>query len=122
VSFSQTASVTAWHGLFGWFAAVLAFLSSGLLAAQLIGRLSLPVQVRLGVLAGYGLATLCVLLGLLVVPGHIPNVQLRGFSVDEGHGLGYWLSLLTIAAGTALSYLRLRQTSGVSRPDGPSER
>lgn len=99
---SQSATFSAWHGFFGWFAALVALAASATLAAALFGKIALPFPVRLAVLVGYGVSALCVLLALLVVPGG----DVSGTGIDKGHGFAYWISLIIILVGLGLSYLR----------------
>jgi hypothetical protein len=113
-TFSQdgfSVSENAWNGFFGWFAMLLALIGSAAIAVELFApKVQLPMAPRLIALAAYALATLCVLLALFVVPGF------HGISVpsgiDKGHGIGYWLSLIVIAAGLVLSLLRFTQSGG----------
>lgn len=99
---SVSGSTSAWHGFFGWFAALVALAAAVLLALHLMGIRPLDASLtRLVVLGAFALSTLCVLLALFVIPG---KVDFEG--VDYGHGVGYWLSLILILAGTALSFLR----------------
>jgi hypothetical protein len=105
-----SASVNAWHGFFGWFAMLLALVGSGVVALELfMPHVKLPFPNRLVGLGAYAVATLCVILALFVIPdgnaGDIPGV-------DEGHGFGYWISLIVIVAGLVLSFLRFQQTGG----------
>jgi len=62
------------------------------------------------VLGLFGLATLCLLLALFVTPGEGCDDSLLGGdlcdAIDQGHGIGYWLALLAVIAGTALSAVR----------------
>jgi hypothetical protein len=110
---SATGHESAWHGFFGWFAAFVALVSAGVLAAHLIAKITLPFPVRLAVLAGFGLSTLCVLLALLIVPIDTGSVgAFGGVKIDKGHGFGYWLSLIVIIAGTALAYKRFSDEGG----------
>jgi hypothetical protein len=109
----QTTSTTwsAWgHGFFGWFAGLVALASAALLAAHLIAKVELPFPVRPAVLGGFGLALVCALLALIVVPG--PSYSGPGFSLSKGHGLSYWLSLIILIAGTGLAFVRYQQTEG----------
>jgi hypothetical protein len=95
-------SGSAWHGFFGWFAALVALAAAILLALPLLGvKLSLPVPTRLAVLVGFAVATVCVLLALLVWPGKV-----SGVGIDYGHGFGYWASVIVIVAGLVLCVLR----------------
>lgn len=105
---SRGDSVTAWHGFFGWFGALVALIGAALLAARILG-VSLPVPVRTAVLALFGLAALCTLLALFVIPGGgCDDAGIKGLcdGIDTGHGIGYWLALLATIAGTALAFLR----------------
>jgi hypothetical protein len=104
-----SASVNAWHGFFGWFAMLLAVAGSAVVAMELFApHVKLPFPNRLIALGAYALATLCVILALFVTPG--PDVS--GSGIDEGHGFGYWISLIVIIAGLVLSFLRFQQTGG----------
>ena len=102
---SVTAS--AWHGFFGWFAALLALAGAAVVAAQIFAKhISLPVPARTLCLGLFAVATLCVLLALAIVPGG----SLTG--LNKGHGFAYWVSLIVIVAGLVLSFLRLKATGG----------
>ncbi len=103
-------SLNAWHGFFGWFAMLLALIGSAAVAAEIFApHVKLPFPNRLIALGAYALATLCVLLALVVVPG---AGDFFNNSVDEGHGFGYWVSVIVIIAGAVLSFLRFQQTGG----------
>ncbi|HEY3713092.1 MAG TPA: hypothetical protein VGL39_01095 [Jatrophihabitantaceae bacterium] len=100
-------SINAWHGFFGWFAMLVALLASGLLAVHIFApTVQLPVPVRLTVLGGYAVATLCVVLAGLIDAESVPSPY------SSGRGAGYYLSLIVILAGAVLSFLRLRATGG----------
>ena len=103
-AFGVSGSASAWHGFFGWFAALCALAGAVVLVASLLS-VRLPVPTRLTVLALFGVATVCVLLALFVIPG---KVDVDG--LNYGHGVGYWVSLLAILAGLALSVLRKDST------------
>lgn len=100
--FSVSATVSAWHGFFGWFAAIVALAASVLLAANLFAKVHLPFPLRLSVLAAYAVAAVCVILALFVVPGG----DLSGTGIDKGHGISYWISLIIIVGGAVLAFLR----------------
>jgi hypothetical protein len=108
-AYSVSDSASAWHGFFGWFAALSALAAAGVLFAQLRGVLPANVPGRLVTLGGFALATLCVLLALVIHPGAGYN----GDGFHAGHGIGYWLSLVVIVAGLAVSYLRFTAEGGV---------
>ncbi|MGI8701587.1 MAG: hypothetical protein ACR2JU_10350 [Nocardioidaceae bacterium] len=80
----------AWHGFWGWFATILALAAAAILAATLLARMSLPFPVRLTVLGLFALALICTIIA----------------GLTRGHGLIYWLSLIVLLAGLALSFLR----------------
>jgi hypothetical protein len=103
-------SFGAWHGFFGWFAALIALLSAGVLALALFApELKIPVAIRVVVLGGFALATLCVLLAWFITPSSTGG-GIAGIST--GRGAGFYLSLIVIVAGLVLSFLRLRGTGG----------
>ncbi|MEJ7744670.1 MAG: hypothetical protein WKF73_20305 [Nocardioidaceae bacterium] len=108
---SDAGSINAWHGFdgpFGWFAALLALAAAVIMVLGLLGVIANKSAVRLGVLAAFGLAALCALLALLVVPGNDADQSSGGITIDidPGHGVTYWLSLLVILAGAALAAMR----------------
>ena len=112
--FSSSASVSGWHGFFGWFGALLALVGAGLVVAKILG-VSLPVPVAIAVLGCFGLALVCTILALFVFPGgSCPDLNVGGFSCDTGHGFGYWLALLATLAGTGLAFLRYQEETGGS--------
>ncbi len=107
---SVSGSAGAWHGFFGWFAALLALVSASVLAVALfVPDVRIPYSVRLLCLAGFALATVCVLLAWIVTPSSVGG-GVRG--IDTGRGVGFYLSLIVIVAGFVLSFLRLRATGG----------
>lgn len=105
---SDAGSMNAWHGFFGWFSALLALAAAVVMVLGLLGVIANKSAVRLGVLAAFGIAALCALLALLVVPGSDADQSIGGVTIDinPGHGITYWLSLLVILGGTALAFLR----------------
>ncbi|MBE7189612.1 hypothetical protein [Jatrophihabitans endophyticus] len=112
---SVSDSASAWHGFFGWFAALLALVGAALVAAALFApQIDLPAPARLVGLAAFAVATLFVIIALFVFPGggDISQAKAYGVHVDEGHGFGYWASLIVIIAGTVMSLMRLQATGG----------
>ena len=108
-------SESAWHGFFGWFAALVAALAAILLALHLFGpRMAIPI--RLVVFGGFALAMLSVVLAFFIHPGTgqegTRSGQIGGctltFEAHIGHGFGYWASLIVIAIGAAVAYVQLR--------------
>jgi hypothetical protein len=114
VSQSESKSFSAWHGFFGWFATLVALAAAVILAIHLIAKITLPFPVRLVVLGGFALATLCTLLALFIVPGVEGSAAAAavGVKVDKGHGIGYWLAFVVLIAGTALAYKRFSDEGG----------
>lgn len=107
---SSTGSESAWHGFFGWFAALLALAGAAVLALEFFApQVKLPFPGRLLTAGLFAVATLSVLLALVVVP---IATSFAGIDIDKGHGIGYWLSLLVIVVGLALSVSRLQATGG----------
>jgi hypothetical protein len=115
---SASDSISAWHGFFGWFAALLALAAAVVLAVHIFApSAQLPIPVRLTVLGGFLLSTLCIVIAGFVTPGAKSSAALSaalGFKVtiDYGRGAGYFLSLIVILAAAVLSFLRLRETGG----------
>lgn len=108
-SFSTSASLTAWHGFFGWFGVLLGIAAAGVLAAALFGHVAIP-SLRLLVLGLFAASAVCLLLALFVIPGG--GYDGPGFS--SGHSFGYWLALLCSLAGTALAFLRKDETANAA--------
>lgn len=112
---SATGTWNAWHGFFGWFAMLCAVLGSVAVAAELFApQIKLPIPTRLAGLGLYALATLSVILALFIVPGRTTGGSFFGtsVSVDKGHGIGFWISLIVIIAGLVLSLMRFQAKGG----------
>jgi hypothetical protein len=117
-------SESAWHGFFGWFAALVAVLAAILLALHLFGpRMAIPI--RLVVFGGFALALFSVIVAFFIHPGTGQGSSRSGqigsctltFESHIGHGFGYWASVIVIAVGAAVAYLQLRD-SGEAVPWG----
>ena len=113
-SISRSAHENAWHGFFGWFAVLLALAAAALVAVDVfVPQFKLPVPSRLVALGGFGLALLCVIIAAFVTPGKASSGAIpEGVNVDYGRGFGFWIVLIAIVAGTALSAMRYQQTGG----------
>lgn len=113
---ASDASGSAWHGFFGWFGVLLAFVGAILLALSIFApHIKLPLPVRLLALGAFTLALLSTLLALVVDPVATPSVQLSSackIQTGIGHGFGYWACLILIAAATLLTLMRVRQAGG----------
>jgi hypothetical protein len=118
-------SESAWHGFFGWFAAMVAVLAAILLALHLFGP-KMDIPIRLVVFAGFALALLSVILAFFIHPGTgqggTRSGQIGGctikFEAHVGHGFGYWASLIVIVVGAVVACLQLRESGEA----GPWER
>ncbi len=109
------ATGSAWHGFFGWFAVLLAVVGSAAVGLSLFApHVRPPAPARLIGLAAYALAALSILLALFVTPGGNYHETVGGCHIHAGvaHGFGYWVTLIAIGAGLALSLLRFQQTGG----------
>ncbi len=108
-------SVNAWHGFFGWFAVLVALAASVVVALALLNVVKLPMPVHQIAAGGFVLALICLILGLFVDPnGGCGGAGAFGIKCDIGRGVGYWLALLAVLAGTGLSVLRMRESSGAA--------
>jgi hypothetical protein len=96
----------AWHGFFGWFAALVALAAAALLALRLLGIHVLDAAMtRLACLGGFALALLCVIIAFFVTPG-IGGCGSFCDGIDFGRGFGFWASAIVVIAGLVLSFLR----------------
>ena len=112
--FSQKVSVNGWNGVLAPTATLLAVGAAALLAVHVIGKVQLTFPVRLVVLGAFALASLLLLIALFVTPGNDGGATAAalGVKIDKGHGVGYWVSLLAVLAGTGLSFKRFTETGG----------
>jgi len=106
-----TRTAGAWHGFFGWFAAVIALLAALVVVVTfaLPGRPHRPPPYRI-VLALFAIATLSVLAALFTSGFDTSRAHGLGVAADTGHGFGYWISLVAIIVGTVLSLARVQRT------------
>jgi len=108
-TYSYGGHESAWHGFFGWAAALLALVAGAALAMELfVPTVRLPFPIRLTSLAVWAVALLFVILALVVFPESVPS----GLGISTGRGFGYWIDLIFIIAGVALSVVRLKATGG----------
>ena len=109
-----SASESAWHGFFGWFAALLAIAGSAVIGMELFApQVKMPWPNRLVGLAAYALAIICMIIAGFVTPGVSGDIP----GVSFGRGVGFYGSLIFILAGAVLSFMRAQQT-GTALP-GP---
>jgi hypothetical protein len=114
---SRSDSVTAWHGFFGWFAALVAVGVAVVVLLKVLGVLDAALA-NLLALIGVAVAGLCVILALFIYPDGGSDIEGSvdlggGVSVDvsTGHGIGYWLTVLVIIAMAAIATLRHQDKS-----------
>jgi hypothetical protein len=110
---SVSAHASAYHGFFGWFALWVALATAVVVALPILGvNLRLPVPTAQAAVGGFGLALLCLILALFITPGGDACDGASAFGVDcsTGRGFGFWLALILVVAGTALAFLRARET------------
>jgi hypothetical protein len=109
---SASTSGSAYHGFFGWFAVWLALAGALVVAAGLFG-VSLPLAVHQVAAVLFGVALVCLIIALFIFPGGDCGdaAGLGGITCDTGRGFGYWLALLAVLAGGALSVMRMREST-----------
>jgi hypothetical protein len=114
---SVSAHVNAYHGFFGWFAVWVALAGAVVVALALFNIVKgLPMPLHQIAAAAFGLALLCLILALFITPGGDSCSGANGFGIscDTGHGFGYWLALLAVIAGLALSVMRMRESTSTT--------
>jgi len=105
--FSYSESANAWHGFFGWFAALVALVVAVIVALHLLG-VRLPFPVRLATVGGFGVAAVCIFFALFIIPGgDCQGVQACEDAIDFGHGFAYWLSAIVVIGALVLSVTRM---------------
>ena len=110
--FGGSDSVSGWHGFFGWFGVLVALLGAVAVALALFNVVKLPMPVHQIAAAAFGLAAICLILALFVDPGGgCGGAGAFGVHCDIGRGFGYWLALIAVLAGLALSVMRFRESS-----------
>jgi hypothetical protein len=110
--YSISAHVSAWHGFFGWFAALVALATAVVVALPLL-NVSIPFSTAQIAVGGFGLSLLCAILALFIFPdggscNGVNSIGLGHISCNTGRGFGYWLLLLAVIVGTVLAVLRMR--------------
>jgi len=103
-----SASESAWHGFFGWFAMLLAVAGSVSIGMELfMPQMKMPWPNRVVGLALYVLATVCMILAGFITPGVSGSIP----GVSFGRGVGFYGSLIFILAGVVVSFMRAQQTN-----------
>ena len=111
----NTRTTGAWHGFFGWFAAVVALLAAVVLLVALgVPGQHLPPPYR-SILVLFMIATASALAALFTSGFDTSGVHALGVAADTGHGYGYWTSLIVIIAATGMALVRVVQ-SGARLP------
>jgi hypothetical protein len=110
---SVSAHESAWHGFFGWFGVLVALAGAVVVALALFDVVKLPIPLHQVATAAFGLATVCLILALFIIPGGDACSGASAFGVDcsTGHGFGYWLALLASLAGLGISVMRMREST-----------
>lgn len=104
-------SGSAYHGFFGWFAVWVALLGAAVVAAWLFG-VNLGASAHTVAVGAFGVSLVCLVLALFVFPGGgCGDTSGLGITCDTGHGFGYWLALIMVVAGLALSVMRTREST-----------
>jgi len=112
MGFSTSASSGAWHGFFGWAAALLALAGSAVLAIELFApQIKLPVPATLASMGAFGVATLFAVLAWFVWPGGSVNLPGMEDVFDFGRGFGFYLLLVAVVAGLATAVMRWRKSA-----------
>jgi len=104
---NESGSLTAWHGFFGWFGALLLLGAAALVALNIFMGLKNPILPLVTLLAA-GVGLLCVVLAVIVYSanaksqlGTIPDLGNLDATVHFGGGIGFWLCLVCALAATA---------------------
>jgi hypothetical protein len=104
---------SAWSGFLSLLAILLIIVGTALIALDLFApQVKLPIATRLAGLGAFALATLLLIIALFTVPDYGGGGPGYDKAVDEGHGFGYWATLLMAIVGLVLSLMRLQQTGG----------
>ncbi|MFN2561156.1 MAG: hypothetical protein ABR571_07675 [Jatrophihabitans sp.] len=104
---------SAWSGFLSLLAILLIIVGTALIALDLFApQVKLPIPTRLAGLGAFALATLLLIIALFTVPDYGGGGPGYDRAVDEGHGFGYWATLLMSIVGLVLSLMRLQQTGG----------
>jgi hypothetical protein len=104
---------SAWSGFLSLLAILLILVGTALIALDLFApQVKLPVATRLAGLGAFALATLLLIIALFTVPDYGGGGPGYDKAVDEGHGFGYWATLIMAIVGLVLSLMRLQQTGG----------
>jgi len=105
--------VSAWHGFFGWFGALLLLAAAAAIVLKTLKIFDHAI-LPLGTLIASGAGLLCVLLALFVAPVNTYGVA------SFGHHIGYWLSLIMALASTAGALMLYMQTQKAAKPAVPA--
>lgn len=104
-----TGHINAWHGFFGWFGTLCALAGSAAVGTAVFApQVRLNAPPRLISLIAYAVATLCLILAIFIIPIDTEGIP----GVDLGHGVGFWISLIVVIIGLALSLMRFQQSGG----------
>ena len=102
---------SAWSGFLSLLAILLILVGTALIALDLFApQVKLPIANRLAALGAFALATLLLIIALFVVPDYGGGGPGYDDAVEEGHGFGYWATLILAIAATVMTLMRAQQT------------
>jgi hypothetical protein len=113
---SRSDSISAWHdiaggGFFAWIGVILTFLAAVILALALFSpSTKLPWNVRLIVLAGFGIGFICEVLATFLHPKFY-DFHIGPIHYTIGHGFSFWIVLILTLVGAVLALMRAQQTN-----------
>jgi hypothetical protein len=113
---SYSVDQSGWNGFLSLLAILLVLVGTALIAIELFApQVKLPIANRLAALGAFGLATLLLIIALFLVPDYGGGGPGYDEAVDEGHGFGYWASLILTIAAAVMTLMRAQQT-GTAMP------
>jgi hypothetical protein len=102
---------SGWSGILSLLAILLILVGMALIAMDLFApQVKLPIANRLAALGAFALATLLLIIALFTVPDYGGGGPGYDQAVDEGHGFGYWATLILAIAATVMTLMRAQQT------------
>jgi hypothetical protein len=107
---------SGWSGFLSLLAILLVLVGAALIAIELFApQVKLPIANRLAALGAFALATVLLIIALFVVPDYGGGGPGYDQAVNEGHGFGYWATLILAIAATVMTLMRAQQT-GTAMP------
>jgi hypothetical protein len=115
-------ATNAWHGFFGWAAAVFALVGSVLMVPEVFLSGSRLPRARLGAFGCYFIALTFIVIAGVVWPGVTfadERYWVHSVPFTVGRDVGYWFSVIAIVVGALVALVRLMP---VERLDKIAER